>query len=142
MTLPTPSLACYFSGDWRITRRICDRLAGESGRLNGVVRFAPEADGLRYDETGEMHFGAYRGEATQRYRFVLMDDAVAEVHYADGRLFHHLDLSSGIADVAHECGSDLYRGRYRVLGADRWALSWQVAGPRKDYLMSTRYERV
>lgn len=141
MTLQPPSLACYFSGAWRITRRICDRLAGESGRVNGVVRFAPEADGLRYDETGEMRFGTYRGEVAQSYLFAFDGDAVANVRYADGRFFHRLDLSSGAADVAHHCGADLYRGRYRVLGADRWALSWQVTGPRKDYLMSTRYER-
>lgn len=141
MTLQPSSLLRLFSGAWRLTRRIRDRRAGEIGRLEGVALFVPEADGLRYDERGEMRFGSYRGEVAQSYLFALMDDAVAEVHYADGRFFHRLDLSSGIADVTHECGADLYRGRYRVLGADCWALSWQVTGPRKDYLMSTRYER-
>ncbi|WP_374374252.1 DUF6314 family protein [Dongia sp.] len=142
MTFLIPSLARYLGGEWHIVRRIHNRLAGEIGRLEGLARFGPDADRLRYYESGEMRFGAYRGAAAQSYLFGFDGDAVAEVRYADGRFFHRLDLSSGIADVAHQCAADLYRGRYRVLGADRWALSWQVTGPRKDYLMSTRYERV
>jgi hypothetical protein len=142
VTCAVPSLALYLGGAWRITRRIRDRRAGETGRLEGVAIFAPVAEGLRYDESGAMRFGSYHGEAAQNYLFALNGDAAAEVRYADGRFFHRLDLSAGVADVTHECGADFYRGRYRMLGLDRWALSWRVAGPRKDYLMSTWYERV
>ena len=34
--------------------------------------------------------------------------------FADGRLFHRLDLSSGRDDVLHDCAPDQYRGRYRA----------------------------
>jgi hypothetical protein len=135
-------LRAFLSGTWRIARRIGDRRLGVIGRLEGVASFAPAARGLRYDEVGTLEFSTYRGRVTQRYVFDI-DDAAATgaVHFADGRLFHIFDLSTGVADVAHDCGADRYRGRYRMFCADGWALVWNVAGPRKRLSIATRYSR-
>ncbi len=65
----------------------------------------------------------------------------ADVHRSDGSLFHRLDLSLGTADIDHQCADDRYRGRYRVLGKDRFAVVWHVTGPRKRYRLATLYER-
>ena len=47
-----------------------------------------------------------------------------------------------MAHVAHDCAPDRYEGRYRVLDADRWVLSWRVVGPRKRQLISSRFVRI
>ena len=135
-------LRAYLSGTWRIARRIDGRRLGVIGRLEGVASFAPTAQGLQYDEVGTLEFSTYRGCVTQRYLFDVDDtSAMGEVHFADGRPFHIFDLSTGVADVAHDCGADRYRGRYRTFCADGWAIVWNVAGPRKRLSIATRYSR-
>jgi hypothetical protein len=126
-----------------MARRIHDLRLGMTGRLTGMACLTPCAQGLNYEEAGELQFGAYRGDVTARYRFVIDDGntgAIA-VLFADGRLFHRLDLSSGRDDVLHDCAPDRYRGRYRATGPDGWASSWHIAGPRKRMLIATRYAR-
>lgn len=134
--------AAFLEGSWRIARRVRDRRLGESGSLVGKACFTPIQDGLSYDEQGVLRFGAYIGEVTARYRFMEAEPGAMSVHFADGRPFHLLDLSSGLAEVAHDCAPDRYLGRYRALGPDSWTLAWRIRGPRKDMLIGTRYDRM
>jgi hypothetical protein len=113
-----------------------------TGRLSGTARFVPEPGGLRYTESGTLIFGAYQGMATQSYGYVLLTPSMASVQFEDGRPFHHLDLSTGRADIVHACAPDAYRGRYRVGSPERWSLAWIVTGPRKRLRIVTRYRRV
>jgi Family of unknown function (DUF6314) len=137
-----PDAAAFLAGTWRIARRVRDRRLTESGSLAGTACFTPIPGGLRYDEQGLLRFGAYLGEVTGHYRFMTCGPGAMSVHFADGRLFHRLDLSSGLAEVAHDCAPDQYLGRYRALGPHSWTLAWRVHGPRKDMLISTRYARM
>lgn len=147
MVPPLASLADFFAGSWQLTRRIRDRRAGTAGRLVGQARFVvgpgngAVPEGLAYEETGTLTFGAHEGPASQRYLYLPTGESAAEVRFGDGRFFHALDLATGLAEVAHLCGEDFYRGRYRVLSPDCWWLAWDVRGPRKDYRMATRYQR-
>jgi len=139
---PIPDLGHFLAGPWRIERRIADLRSGTAGRLTGEARFAPALGGLRYDERGTLAFGAHRGAAGRSHWFALDRLGAAEVRFCDGRPFHRLDLSSGRAEVVHDCPPDCYRGRYRIGGPDRWTLTWLVRGPRKRVLIGTRYARV
>ncbi len=140
-TSPVSDLALFLAGSWRIARRIADQRSGTSGRLTGTAIFTPAPGGLRYNEWGLPTCGAFRGEASQIYWFAVNGPRAAEVRFEDGRFFHCLDLSSGLADVVHECAPDRYRGRYRVSGRNGWTLAWQVQGPRKRMFIGTRYAR-
>ncbi|HZS82496.1 MAG TPA: DUF6314 family protein [Stellaceae bacterium] len=131
----------FLAGRWRLARRIEDRRLALAGSLRGRVTLTPAGGGLDYAESGTLSFGSWRGEATQRYRF-LFDGAQVAVCFADGRLFHRCDLSLGRAEVAHACSPDRYQGRYRILDADRWALSWRITGPRKDLVIGSVYTRL
>jgi Family of unknown function (DUF6314) len=143
MHLPVHDLAGYFGGPWSLIRRIADRRSGATGRFKGRATFAPTPYGLRYDERGTLIHGSFRGEATRSLRFLTSGhSAVADVRFDDGRPFHAFDLSSGITDVEHDCGSDRYRGRYRLCGRNSWALDWRVEGPRKRMLIGARYVRL
>ena len=136
-----PDLRAFLGGTWRIARRIHDYRLGIRGQMDGHAVFAPAPNGLSYDETGLMQFGDYRGDAAQRYLFLIDRQAAAEVCFADGRPFHRLDLSTGKADVVHVCSADRYRGRYRVLKEDCWSVLWRITGPRKDLSLVTRFSR-
>ena len=123
----TAELRDFFAGTWRLRRRIRDDRLGIAGRFIGTARFTPIAAGLAYEEAGLLSFAAHEGEARQRYLWLTEGLAVPELRFADGRLFHRLDLSSGEAEVAHECG------------ADRWLQLWTIAGPRKALRLTTLF---
>jgi hypothetical protein len=142
MACPVADLREFLLGSWRISRRIYDARLGLSGRLEGSAAFTPAPGGLVYEEAGQLRFGAYEGEAAQRYRFAIDSSASATVHRADGSLFHRLELASGTADIVHACGADHYCGRYRVLDENRLRIVWHVAGPRKRYRMATLHSRI
>jgi hypothetical protein len=142
MAFPIHDLRAFLLGSWRISRRIRDFRLGISGRLEGRATIAPVADGLVHEETGELCFGAYQGAATRRYAIAIDGPERAVFYHADGSLFHALDLSSGTADVLHQCGQDHYRGRYRVLHGNCLLVIWHVTGPRKLYRLATRHTRM
>lgn len=136
-----PNLALFLAGPWRIARRVHDQRLGATGRLTGVATFTPASGGLRYEEQGTLILGTYRGETSRSYGFTITGPASAEVRFDDGRPFHHLDLSCGLADVAHDCAPDHYRGRYRTNGQDGWRLTWRIHRPRKRMSIATCYSR-
>lgn len=142
MPYPVADLRAFLTGRWRIVRRIGDARLGIVGRLTGYASFTPAPDGLIHDETGDLRFGDYRGPVTRRYHLAIKQPSAAEMRHADGRLFHALDLASGHAEILHQCGSDQYRGRYRVLSDNRFAVTWHVTGPRKNYRLSTIHARL
>lgn len=138
---PVRDLQAFLTGRWRIARRISDARADMTGRLTGWAVFTPSADGLVHDEAGDLSFGAYRGPVTRTYHLAIESPSTGIVRHADGSLFHALNLMSGMADILHACGDDRYRGRYRVLDGNRFSVSWEVTGPRKQYRLATLHRR-
>ncbi|HSR71148.1 MAG TPA: DUF6314 family protein [Kiloniellales bacterium] len=135
----------FLEGRWELDREVLDHRLGRAGRFHGTADFAPgetTPDSLDWREIGRLRFGAHEGPGEQRYRLDFAAPHCARVRYADGRIFHDLDLSTGSWTVEHACGPDLYRGRFAVSAADRWTLVWRVTGPRKDLRLSTCYRRL
>lgn len=122
-------------------RTIVDHRTATAGHLVGVAWLAPDDGGLGHEEEGTLCFGAHQGRARRRllYRSVL--GAAAEVAFADGRPFHHLDLATGHWEAEHLCRHDLYRGTFTVSGDGGWEVTWLVRGPAKDLRLSTTYRR-
>jgi hypothetical protein len=138
---PVPDLRAFLLGAWRLTRLGWIDGPVRVMRLVGTARFSPRASDLAFEERGTMAFGAFAGDSVKRLMFHLAGDGAAEISFEDGAPFHRVDLSRGRADVRHECGPDLYEGRYRVLGPDLWTLNWRVTGPRKRHLIASRFVR-
>jgi len=141
MAGPVRDLRAFLQGEWRLSRRVHDLRLALRGRFEGRASVTAATDGLLLKETGRLAFGDHVSDASQHYRIV-WEGAVARVFRADGSIFHDLDLSSGWARILHRCGDDLYRGRYRVLDADRYGVVWRVTCPRKDYRMVSLYSRI
>jgi hypothetical protein len=131
----------YFNGIWGLSRRIIDRRAGITGRLSGTAQFEADQTWLNYTESGLLSYGSHSGLASQSYRWHILENGQIDVCFKDGRLFHRLDLSEGMAIVDHQCAADHYRGFYRLLGEDRWVASWHVTGPRKDVTLISLFRR-
>jgi len=134
-------LKAFLAGRWHLTRRISDHRGWASGRFTGEAAFMPFGGGLRYDERGSLTMGGRRHPATRAYVYSFDTPRQAEVWFDGGGYFHSLDLGEGRWRVRHACADDLYEGAFRVHRGDAWTAVWRVSGPRKSYVIRTRYDR-
>jgi Family of unknown function (DUF6314) len=131
-------------GLWTVQRDLLDRANGTRGTFSGVVHFVPvNDDGLDLREEGTMRWPAFTGPATREY--VLKTTARADtldVFFPDGRPFHSMSFTPRANLDQHWCDPDTYRVTYTYEGADSFSYSWDVRGPRKDLLLTSRLVRV
>ncbi len=140
MTIATEGIATesWFRGRWQMVRIIENVSDGVIGEFWGACEFVAESGGLICREDGVLRFRGvdYASGRVSRWRFP--GAGRIEVLYEDGRPFH--DFAAELPEATHLCGEDLYRVSYEF-GADTWLSRWDVAGPAKDYAMTTRYRR-
>ena len=131
-----------FVGVWQVARVISDRRSGQAGRFAGQAVLTPRgADGLDYVETGSLRLGDGPAmAATRRYAWAFQAGLV-QVSFDDGRPFHSFVPGVDGAGTDHLCGADLYCVSYGFADWPVWTAQWQVAGPRKDYTLESRYWR-
>jgi len=84
--------------------------------------------------------------ASHEWRFTgdIGDSSSAEVFfYPEIRHFYTISLSGdGPAFFKHHCSPDTYSGSFQVLkGGTAIRLDWDVHGPKKNYRISTMFER-
>ena len=129
-----------FEGAWTIERRITDARTGRPGRLDGVARFTPDAAGLAYVEEGLLALGDGPAlTASRRYLWRDGGPSAIEVHFSDGRLFHRFRTDDPTPTAEHDCPPDRYHARYDFRAWPCWTAEWRAVGPRKDYILLTRY---
>lgn len=127
-----------FLGRWRIEREIADR-RGPDAVFAGQAVISEADGGWLYRETGMLRFadgGAF--EAERRYLWQPAEGAIA-VFFDDGRPFHTIPLEGG--GDRHLCGADLYDVVYDLSRWPLWEAVWTVTGPRKSYVLSSRYRQ-
>jgi hypothetical protein len=128
-----------FVGLWRLERRITDA-RGPQARFSGTACFTRDAAGLQLDETGELQLaGQGRFQAERRYLWRQAGPEIA-VFFADGRAFHRFTPTAARTEAAHWCDPDTYNVRYDFGAWPCWHAVWTVSGPRKDYVMQSRYD--
>jgi hypothetical protein len=140
MTIATEA---WFRGHWQMVRIIENVPEGVIGEFWGECSFAPDGHGLACTESGVLRFrGAdYHSGRASLWRFPA--PGRIEVRYQDGRPFH--DFAADHPEATHRCGEDHYRVSYDFspeADGDTWLSRWQVQGPKKDYVMTTRFRRV
>lgn len=129
----------FFLGNWQMVRIIENVPEGVIGEVWGEARFEPDGHGLTCREGGVLRFrGAdYAANRVSLWRFP--GAGLIEVRYADGSPFHAFIADA--PEAVHDCGEDRYRVSYSFAQAS-WTSRWEVSGPAKDYVMTTRYRRV
>lgn len=127
-----------FRGVWMLSRRIVQS-NGPEGRFTGQAVFTPEGAGLRYHEAGQLELAGAAPLQAERAYLWQAEGAQIVVRFADGRAFHRFDPEAPAA--AHWCDPDDYRVRYDFALWPDWSAEWRVTGPRKDYVMISRYSR-
>ena len=121
-----------FIGEWSLEREIV-QADGLHGHFSGRAWWHPEGDGALYEERGEMVLPTGRFAAERRYRW----ESDLSVWFDDGRFFHQVPEAGG--ETGHWCDPDQYDVCYDFSRWPLWLVRWQVRGPRKDYVMVSRY---
>ena len=129
-----------FAGLWQVDRRIDDRL-GPAMRFVGTALLTGDDPVLIYHEQGQLSAGQGPALAASRRYSWRAEGADIAVYFDDGRPFHCFDPVSTCATALHDCPPDRYEVRYDFSGWPDWSSRWQVRGPRKDYVMDTRFWR-
>ena len=128
----------YFRGQWLLVRIIENVPEGIIGEVWGEAQFVNDGEGLTCREQGVMRFqGAdYHTERTSLWRFP--EAGRVEVLYEDGRPFHDFLTRDPIALTIEE------DARYEIVydfEPGTWISRWQLLGPGRNYMMTTRYRR-
>jgi len=121
-----------FLGTWQLAREISHG-DGSSARFEGVAEWRAEGAGAVYVERGELVMAQGRFAAERRYLW----DRDLRVFFEDGRFFHQVPEAGGTA--SHWCDPDQYDADYDFSRWPDWQARWQVRGPRKAYVMVSRY---
>jgi len=128
-----------FTGTWKLSRRIDDRMTGQVGTLDGRAVFRPDGAGLTCDETGQLRLtGQPPLTATRRYLW-RADAAGIAVLFDDARPFHRFDPAADAPGDSHDCAPDTYVVQYDFTAWPHWTARWAVSGPRKNYIMESCY---
>ncbi|MFU8848410.1 MAG: DUF6314 family protein [Opitutales bacterium] len=140
----------FFEGEWQVRR---DFEGSYSGTFTGKASFMPKTDEssvYSYEEEGELTDGegkCYPAKQCYRYRFAEKKVLVFKREESAWILMHELDfqLEYGLACARHLhlCGEDHYATIYQAdLAAGKWAMSYEVNGPKKAYQIRSAFERV
>lgn len=133
--------AADFLGTWVLSRTIKDHLGTMDGSLKGKAAFHADGGTLRYSESGalKLALGPVM-QAERSYLWAFQGDRVV-VQFDDGAAFHDF-APNGLSDgTQHLCGTDLYKCTYDFRAWPAWSATWQVKGPRKDYVSVSQYIR-
>ena len=129
-------------GEWRMEREIVHAL-GPSDRFEGVSSFRRSGPRLVQDETGTLMPG--RGgppmKASRRYVWSEGEGRI-DLAFEDMRPFHSLPIGVETYATTYLCPPDRYEVSYDFGNFPIWTTVWRVEGPRKDYRMTTRFQRV
>lgn len=116
--------------------------------MTGTATFTPRgAERFDYLEHGQFHLLDGRTlDAQRRYIFAERDGGFAVLFAEDPpRLFHNVALArSGpnlVGSATHRCADDSYDSRYEFRDDGSFIVEHRVRGPRKRYVMLTRYSR-
>lgn len=130
-------------GSW-----VLDRTVDDGSAMAGEANFVPRCDdGVDYRERGLLTLpGGQSLDAERRFIFIENEGGFA-VLFAETppRLFHRVTLrrdgASLVGVATHLCSADLYETSYEFRPGEGFVVEHRVSGPRKRYVIVTRYWR-
>ncbi|QBF32711.1 hypothetical protein CFI11_16030 [Thalassococcus sp. S3] len=126
-----------FCGGWTLSRRIDDRQAGHVISAEGRAELV---EGV-WTEHVTMHLPDQAPITGYRRYLWRAEEAGISVFFDDARAFHRIALGAAESVDRHLCDPDIYDVHYAFEDWPSWRAIWTVQGPRKDYIMETRYIR-
>lgn len=128
-------------GEWALSREIA-HADGARHVFRGTARFHWQGGHLVQDEEGALSGLPGGGEVRATRRYLWREaDGLAEILFDDLRPFHAFPLDRERPGATHHCDPDIYHVAYDFDLPRAWRARWSVEGPRKSYVMDSRFRR-
>ncbi|MBX9976797.1 MAG: hypothetical protein K2X98_00910 [Alphaproteobacteria bacterium] len=130
---------------WHLSRTLSD-----GGCMEGTAVFTPLTDKheqLHYSEKGIFHQCSHPllppTEFYQDYVYTFYEKNMFSIHFSheEGQKFMTFSTTQNPSLSTHVCKNDRYTGYFEQLTNDRFSLTYDVKGPRKNYRSVTHYLR-
>lgn len=128
-----------FVGDWSIKRTIEDAKSNSTASFVGKAQIVEGHKEWVYSEQGELALATGAQFFAERKYFWHPNETGFDVFFEDKRFFHSFELGSA-AQAQHWCDPDQYEVAYEFQQWPIWKSTWQVTGPRKNYVMSSQFQ--
>ena len=112
---------------------------GSEQTFRGCSVFQWSGPRLIEDQTGELNIGTDRPLVASRRYVWTTEEGRIEVLFDDMRPFHTIPLRVEHPETTHLCPPDRYQVAYDFSAFPDWSAVWRVDGPRKSYVMESRY---
>ncbi|MEP5151847.1 DUF6314 family protein [Planktotalea sp.] len=130
-----------FLGRWSIDRSITEAHAPNPARFVGSATITEGPVVWVFAEEGTLSLAqGSTMKAERKYLWKSVGNGF-DVFFADERFFHRFDLTAQ-AQASHWCDPDQYDVAYDFSAWPVWSSTWNVAGPRKDYVMQSSFLRL
>jgi len=140
-------------GSWNLYRTISSpKFQPMTGAGKAIFDKYKDPNSLLYKEELILNLPSESINASKEYIFRLIDNDVSVFfHETPERFFYTLKFAPKIpssdkvfdqAGGEHLCGNDNYTASYNFFDNDNFELIYKVVGPKKDYIMTTKYKRI
>jgi hypothetical protein len=129
-------------GDWNIKRILNEELIAE-----GVATFKLiDVDNILYREDLEItypHISCINRTYKEYLYFYHRGKNMIYKAFMDSTYFYGLefDCDKSIAKGVHSCNQDYYKATYQILALDYFIVKYEVIGPKKSYIINTKFTR-
>ena len=128
-------------GCWTLSRKIT-HADGQVNEFTGHATCTLDGDQLTLNEEGVLSGLPGGGPLNASRRYIMCEAAGhIAVFFHDMRPFHAIPLGVARPEACHDCPPDTYEVSYDFSDLGAWRATWSVSGPRKSYVMTTRYTR-
>ena len=126
---------CDFLGRWSLSRQIT-HANQPPAEFTGQAEWRMQEGRALYREEGVLSLAGQ--PPMQAMRHYIWDEGL-NVFFEDGRFFHTVSPLGG--EARHWCDPDAYWVVYDFAAWPEFRATWRVKGPRKDYVMRTKFSR-
>ena len=139
-------------GCWKVSRKIQEPqknwVTGEGKARFEAISNDPKV--LLYKEELQILTNSEKFDVSKEYVFRYLENKIS-VFFKEKpeRFFYSLEFQQPsnevkviTAQAEHLCIKDLYKAQYKFFDDNKFELIYQVKGPKKNYLMTTIYDRI
>lgn len=127
-----------FLGTWAIKRVIEDSYSADTAHFIGAAVIERKDEDWVYAEQGSLKIARAQPMQAERQYIWRPNETGFDIFFVDKRFFHRFDLSPH-SKAKHWCDPDQYEVDYELSNWPNWQSTWHVAGPRKEYVMTSLF---
>jgi len=122
-------------GDWKVSREVIFISTKKNHQQDN------NKDLLLYNEVMQITDIGLEGYKKYKYKYDPSSQTITK-YFSDDKIFYRLDVCGDGILGYHMCLSDAYKANYEFTDKNKFTLSYEVQGPKKNYIAYSIYSRI